>query len=103
LSDIIAVSALEKKAERMTSRARIENNKPSGASFKAGLNLVEKSDRHLVEKPAAEQAPLSFLAMDQARCKITSNTNLEPKKASTNSPKPTSVKRTAVLLRHPSW
>ena len=33
------VSALEKNAEQKISAARIENSKPSGASFKAGLNL----------------------------------------------------------------
>ena len=98
----MAVSALEKKAERMTSAARIENSIPSGASFKAGLNLVDKTDRYLEEKLSAEQVPVCFLAMNHTRCKINSITNLEPKKASTSSPKPTSVKRTAVWLRHPS-
>lgn len=95
------VSALEKKPERMISAARIEKSKPSGASFKTGLNLVAKSERHIEEKAALDQVPMPFSLKHQARCKISSRTNFEPKKASINSAKPASVKRTAVLLRHP--
>ena len=49
------VSALEKNAERIISAARIEKSKPSGASFKAGMNLDVDSDFHLGEKAELEQ------------------------------------------------
>ncbi len=50
------VSAPEKKPERMTSAARMKKSKPSGASFKAGLDLGENSDFYLEEKAVMGQA-----------------------------------------------
>ena len=50
------VSALEKNAEQMISAARIEKSKPSGASFKAGLDLGGDSGFYLEEKVESGQA-----------------------------------------------
>ena len=50
------VSALEKNAEKMISAARMEKSKPSGASFKAGSDLVGESGFHLEEKAESGQA-----------------------------------------------
>jgi hypothetical protein len=50
------VSALEKNAEQKRSAARIENSKPSGASFKAVLDLGGDNVLHLEEKAEWEQA-----------------------------------------------
>jgi hypothetical protein len=50
------VSALEKNAEEKMSAARMENSKPSGASFKAGLNLGLDNGHYLEEKAEREQA-----------------------------------------------
>ena len=50
------VSALEKNAEQKISAARMENSKPSGASFKAGLDLGGDSDLYLEEKVEWGQA-----------------------------------------------
>ena len=50
------VSALEKNAEHRISAARMEKSKPSGASFKAGVDLVGESGTHLEEKAESEQA-----------------------------------------------
>lgn len=49
------VSELEKKAERKMSAARTEKSRPSGASFKSGLNLWILKDAYLEEKPGAGQ------------------------------------------------
>jgi len=45
------VSELEKKPEKTMSAARIEKSKPSGASFKAGLDLQGRKSAYLEEKP----------------------------------------------------
>ena len=96
------VSALEKNPERKISAARIEKSKPSGASFNAGLNLVGSVAFYLEEKGVRGQARRFDKRVFQVRCKINSSTSLEPKKASTSIVKPARVRRTAVLLRHPS-
>ena len=44
------VSELEKKPESTMSAARMENSKPSGASFNAGLDLVGNVAFYLEEK-----------------------------------------------------
>lgn len=54
----MAVSAAEKNPESMISAARMENSKPSGASFKAGVDLVGESGTYLEEKAESEQALL---------------------------------------------
>jgi hypothetical protein len=51
------VSALEKNAEQKRSAARIENSKPSGASFKADYDPINGSEGHLGEKLHTEQVP----------------------------------------------
>jgi hypothetical protein len=58
------VSALEKNAEQKISAARIENNKPSGASFKAVLDLGGGSDCHLEEKVDRGQVFRPALCVD---------------------------------------
>ena len=49
------VSALEKNAERMIRAVRIENSKPSGASFKAGMDLLSDVGFYLEEKAESGQ------------------------------------------------
>ena len=44
------VSELEKKPERSMSAARTEKSRPSGASFKEGVNPVYVMKRYLEEK-----------------------------------------------------
>lgn len=51
------VSELEKNPERKISATRMEKSNPSGASFKAGLDLVVESVGHLEEKAGLEQVP----------------------------------------------
>ena len=94
------VSELEKKPERRISAARIEKSRPSGASFKRGLNPVCKEIAYLEEKARVGQVPH---VINQLRSSTSSSTNLEPKKASINSANPARVRRTAVWLRQPSW
>ena len=55
------VSALEKNAEQKISAARMENSKPSGASFKACLNLGRDNGFYLEEKAEWGQALWLFL------------------------------------------
>ena len=50
------VSEPEKKPERITSPARMKKSKPSGASFKAGLDLGGGSGFYLEEKVRYGQA-----------------------------------------------
>jgi hypothetical protein len=47
------VSELEKNPDMRISAARIENRRPSGASFKTGWNPVQPIKRHLEEKDRA--------------------------------------------------
>ena len=51
------VSELEKKPERIISAARTEKSRPSGASFKSGVNPVYVQIAYLEEKARWEQAP----------------------------------------------
>jgi len=50
------VSELEKNPERKISAASMEKSKPSGASFKAVLDLGGDNVLHLEEKAEWEQA-----------------------------------------------
>jgi hypothetical protein len=57
------VSELEKKPERTISAARMEKRRPSGASFKAGINPLLDMSLYLEEKAEAGQAPNSIQAL----------------------------------------
>ncbi len=73
------VSELEKKADKMMSAAKTENKRPSGASFKSGVNPLSVWKAYLEQKTRREQV-LAFLQTNfQTRCSISSKTNLEPK------------------------
>lgn len=57
------VSELEKNPERNISTTRMVNSIPSGASFKAGIDLVCGSGFHLEEKAELEQVPKAGLCV----------------------------------------